>query len=120
MPRIANVNDVGEICGRYGWPAKYVTPTPDISDALRGWRKEAIRDREEFLFLQKAVQDRDTAKFLKDCANREMKRQRACTFMIPYFGEPDKNQQAERPIMWPLELASELDEISNRIMMDFG
>ncbi len=120
MPSIVSTDDDGKICPRYGWPAQYVTPTREISDALRGWRKEAIRGREEFMFLQKNVQDREAAKFLKECANREMKRQRACTLMIPWFGEPDRNQTPERPIMWPLELVHELDEIANRIVMDFG
>lgn len=123
MPRISSVNDDGKPIDRYLWSARYVTACSGINEAIRNWRKEAIKDREEFLSFQNAcgkAGDRDGAKFFKDCSQRELKRQRACTYMLPWFGDPDTNQKAECPTLWPLDLEEQLDEISNRIVLLFG
>lgn len=104
---------------RYEWPARYVAPSPDITQSLREWRKQAVIDREAFLGYQRTA-DREWAKFFKQCAARCLKTQRACTFMLPWFGEPDANQSPSRPSLWPLDLADELDEVSHRIIMRHG
>lgn len=105
--------------GICGWPLMYTTPTEDIYRALKTYRKEAQKDQEEFIGYQKLCgkNDIDLAKFFKECARHHLRIQRACTLMIPWFGEPDENQKIERPLLWPIELASELDEISNRIIL---
>jgi hypothetical protein len=121
MPRISSFNDDHETVDRYSWPAQYVTPTACIGEALRSWRKTAIKDREEFLGFQQACGksgDRDGAKFFKECAAHEMKLQRACTCMLPWFVvDADKNQLPQSPKMWPIDLADELDEIARRILL---
>ena len=94
---------------RYEWSAGYVTPTAEIPAALRQWRKDAIKDREFFIGCG-----------MEEDARHQMKLQRACKLMIPWFGEPDKGQKAEEPTLWPVELAPELDEISRRIELNYG
>lgn len=106
----------------YSWPASYIT-ADGAAPSLREWRKTAIKDRDEFLAFQKmaeAAGDRDGARFFKECANREKRRQRACTLMIPWLGSPDAKQVAERPCLWPQELKPELDEISGRLILEHG
>lgn len=120
MPKYLTYNDDWEPVMRYRWPAVFVTPTNNITPAIRDWRKAAIKEREEFAALQKTAATREDARFFKEQANRAMRIQRACTLMIPWFGEPDNNQRPERPKMWPLELSDELDEISNSIILQFG
>src|SRR5678815_4264183 len=122
MPAIPATNDDGKIVKRYGWPADQVTGSV-AADALREWRKAAIVDRDQFLAFQKAAGasgDRDGARFFKECANRELRRQRACTLMLPWIGTPDPNQRVDRPVLWPLELVEELDEISGRLILRAG
>ena len=121
MPRYQTVDSDGDNVVRYRWPAQYeLGPDADVVyESLKAWRKQAIKDREEFLGYQKTCgqQDQDGARFFKECANREMRRQRACTYMLPYFGEPDAKQEIVRPILWPVDLEAELDEIAYRIIV---
>ncbi len=96
----------------------YRTPHPQHGQMLREWRKTAILDREIFLNYQKECgtsKDFEGAKFFKECAAREMKRQRACTLFIPLFGEPDAKQVMPDPSNWPIELIEQLDEIAQRL-----
>ena len=118
MPRFKTINDDGDKVERYRWPAGYVTPTPDIAPALREWRREAIKDQEEFLAFQKANASDRT--FFKDCARRALRLQRAITLALPYFGDPDSGQVQVRTGLWPLELADECDDVGRRILLAFG
>jgi len=124
MPIIPNrrENKDGEKVDVYEWPARYVTPMAGIAPTLRLWRKNFIKDQEEFLAHQKSCgrEDRDGAKFFRECARESLKKQRACTLMIPAFGEPDKDKDCEGHEFWPVELAPELDEISRQIILEFG
>lgn len=123
MPIFDAKNDAGETVKRYDWPAKYMTPTDDMDEALRTWRKEAIQDRELFLDTQKllaATGDREGAKMMKEFANFHLKLQRACTLILPWLAGPDANQEVVRPLLWPVDLAPELDEISFRLLLRFG
>lgn len=123
MPTFETWGDDRKTVVRYGWPAGRVTPMSDIAEDLRSWRRQATLDREEFLGYQKLCrgpEDRELARFFKECAAHQLKLQRACTLMIPWFGEPDTNQEAEPPTMWPVDLAPELDEISGRIELKYG
>lgn len=121
MPRYQTVDNDGKKVIRYRWPAQYElgSDADVVYESLKAWRKQAIKDREEFLGYQKSCgqQDQDGARFFKECANREMRRQRACTVMLPFFGEPDAEQEVVRPLLWPTDLESELDEISGRIIL---
>ena len=107
MPIVQMQNDEDRAVDRYDWPAKYVTPRDGVSDALRQWRKDAIKGQSD-------------AAGYKEGSRHFLKLQRACTLMIPWFGDPDKNQKPERPIVWPVDLAPELDEISGRLVLGFG
>ena len=115
-------DDGSERVNRYSWPAEYVTPVDGVADALRQWRKAAIKSQEEFSAAQKQCgrDDPDGARFFKTEARYHLKLQRACTYMLPWFGEADRAQATDRPCLWPVELVSELDEISRRIVMRFG
>jgi hypothetical protein len=106
----------------YEWPAQQVIGE-GVADALREWRKAAIKDRDEWRAAQKTFAgqgDRDFVRFCKDEANRYLRYQRACTLMIPWLGEPDVKQEAIVPYLWPIELTEELDDISRRIILRFG
>lgn len=121
MPLYTTWNDEKEEVQRYDWPAKYMTPVDEMNDALRGWRKEAIKDRDVFVAYQKqfAQEDREAAKFFKDCANEQLKIQRAATLMLPALAVPDANQVPVHSVMWPIELSSALDDISRRLLLRF-
>lgn len=105
----------------YRWPADQVIG-PGIAERLREWRKEYIKCRENWLEIQKDAwkTNKELAKLAKQESQHYMKLQRACTLMIPWFGEPDKGQVTERPKMWPVDLDSELDEVSSRLIYYFG
>src|SRR5262245_1222728 len=128
MPVIDGVNDEWEPVKRYQWPAQYTTPTEEMDDALRGWRKEAIKEQEEFTKLLSQVRASDfiwlrrrqTMAFLRERINHWRKMQRACTYMLPWMGTPDKRQEPIAPRLWPVDLAPELDEISNRLILRLG
>lgn len=115
MPVIKAWNDEGELCDRYLWGAQYIRPTERLADLIRMWRRDAGRDREDMERLQKEY--RDTAKFFKAEARHYLRLERACTLAMPWFGVPDKKQVAIRPLLWPIDLASEMDEIAGRIYM---
>lgn len=120
MPVIDSTDMYGKPVKRYGWPAHGLTPRERDHDNLRQWRKEAIKDRDFFLEAQKSCgkEDREYAKFFKEAANRNLRLQRACTLMLPWFGEGDNGQIHVEPSLWPIELADELDEIARRIFCD--
>lgn len=80
---------------------------PYIENWLKEYRKEAVKDQEQFLVWHKEYKD----KFFKEEARYHLRLQRACTLMLIYFGEGDYRPSTE----WPKELASELDEITDRI-----
>lgn len=103
----------------YRWPCCCITPTQEIYDLLKQSRKDAVREQEYWSALQKQYgrDDREFAKFCKEQSRYYLRLQRACTLMVPYFGEPDKNQEYTRSKYWPIDLVSELDEISYRIIL---
>jgi hypothetical protein len=121
MPIVSRLNANWAFVRCYEWPAQQVLG-PGIADALRDWRKAATKDRDEWLAAQKFAgrSDRDFARFCKDEANRYLRYQRACTLMIPWFGEPDAKQEWIVPYLWPIELAEELDDVSRRIIVRYG
>jgi len=118
------ITDVGgDRVKRYDWPAKSMTPVDGMDAVLRGWRKEAIREREEFLNLQKDLGrtgDRTTAKIMKECASYQLQVQRACTLMLPWVGVPDTNQDVLPSSLWPIDLMDALDHVSWRLLLCFG
>jgi len=122
MPKYLASVDKKEVVWRYDWPAKYVTPVEGIGDALREWRRQATKDREELLVYQKASgrEDPATARFFKEQANWNMRLIRAIGFHIPWFSELDAKQVEVRPNLWPVDLSPELDHVANRIMLEFG
>lgn len=123
MPMYQTINDEGEDVERYRWPAQYITPTRQLNEILRSLRKQAVKDREEFIGYQKAcgeAKDREGARFFKECANIEMRMQRACSLMIPYFGEPDSGHSdldLKPTTLWPGDLAHELDAVSRALYL---
>lgn len=122
MPRFKTGNDDAEPVERYRWHAQYVTPVNDIGQVLRDWRRRVVRDREEFLGFQKAYgrNDPEYARFFKGRANRCMRLIRAITLAIPWFDIPDSKQEAERPLLWPLDLEAELDEVARYLCLTYG
>lgn len=122
MPRVKTLNADGNPVERYEWPAQYVTPMDGMGEALRGWRRTAINDREEYLEYGKScrAERREYAKFFSQCAAHHLRLQRACTLMLPWLGELDKNQKEERPFLWALDLDAELDEIASQVILQFG
>lgn len=122
MPRIKALNDEGNLVDRYGWPAEYITPAPSAHDFLRDLRKRYITDREIFLAYQKQFgrEDRESARFFKECANDCMKLIRAVTLALPHFGAPDKAQDCIRSLLWPVDLAPELDQVARELLLAFG
>ncbi len=117
MPRYQTTNKDGEAVERYNWPAQYVSCFDEAEDLLRSWRSQAAKDQQEFLGYQKFCgrEDPQMARFFKEAAGRELKRQRACTLILPFFGRPDRNQEVIGSDLWPVDLAHELDEISYRL-----
>ncbi len=120
MPRYATQNDEGQPVERYRWPAENVTPTAEIGEELREWRKQAIRDQEKFAAMHKAADDRDVAKFFKEAGREALRVQRAITLMLPWLAEPDDKQIPVRPCLWPLDLESEMDRVAGKIVLQFG
>jgi len=119
MPRFPAVNANGKAVERYLWPARYVTPNAEIHLALLKWRKEAIAEREFFRRGCNSSTDEIDALY-KERAAHWLKIQRAVTLMLPYFGAADKKQKEENTELWPLDLESELDEVSRRICLHYG
>jgi hypothetical protein len=118
MPIKIALNNNGDLVSRYQWHAKFMTPKPWMNDALREWRKQAIKDRDEFLSYQKSnSKDREAAKFFKENASYQMKLQRACGYMLPWIGVLDANQSPVIPDLWPVDLADALDEITRRLIL---
>jgi hypothetical protein len=112
----------GEPVDRYRWPARMLV-AEGAHAALRDWRKQAIADREEMLSAQALAGrsgDREGARYFKEAAAHLLKMQRAMTLMLPWFGEPDTKQEAVSPELWPIEMASELDVVSARLLIEFG
>lgn len=98
----------------YYWTLRWrnFTDYPYIEDWLKQYRKEAVKDQEHWLAVQKEFKtDRDFAKFCKEESRYYLRLQRACTLMLVYFGEGEYTPSTE----WPKELAPELDEIVHRI-----
>ena len=124
MPIIWTQNDDKEDVQKYLWHGRYMTPVnPDMNDFLRDWRKQAIKEREWWMALQKEfgqAREKENAKFCKEWANYWLRMQNAITFILPWLGEPDANQNIERPINWPAGLVAELDEVTNTLLLRFG
>jgi hypothetical protein len=102
-------------------PQMDVTPTECIVDILLQERKEAIRDRDDLLAMQKQLGqsgDRDGAKALKGLAQDQMRRYRAVCFHIPWFmsDPPGDCRNIVPPALWPLELEVELDQVGRMII----
>lgn len=93
----------------YYWPLRWrdFLDYPYIENWLKEYRKEAVKDQEQYMTWQKEYKD----KFFKEEAKYHLRLQRACTLMLGYYGVGEWRCSTN----WPLELASELDEITNRI-----
>ena len=122
MPVFLTQNHDGQVVKRYQWPAEYVTPHDEIYGFLIDLRRAATRDREMFLSYQKAhvATDRELARFFKGAANDALGLVRAVTLALPWLGRPDAGQITMRPLMWPVDLAPQLDEIARNIRLKFG
>lgn len=122
MPVVQTCGEDGKPVLRYVWPARYLTPTEEMNADLRGWRAEAVAHQEEMLAAQRRCgrDDREYARFFRDEAARAVRFQRAVKLMLPWLGNPDTGQTPERPILWPVELAEELDTIAGRLVIAHG
>ena len=81
------------------WPCQQITASETVCGRLRDWRKEAIKDQEEFLANQKAFPIE--GRWFKEEARHSLKIQRACTLALSWF---EGNDAA--PHKWPIDLAS--------------
>ncbi len=122
MPVVDAINDDGDPVERYEWPARSVTPTDDIPEYLRDWRKRLVVEREDFLRLQKQLgrDNREAAKWYGTLAGDAMKMIRAVSLHLPWFGEPDAKQENGRPWLWPTGLADECDQVARSIVLRYG
>ena len=94
------------------WPCQQITASETVCGRLRDWRKEAIKDQEEFLANQKAFLIE--GRWFKEEARHSLKIQRACTLALSWF---EGNDAA--PHKWPVDLASEVQFIAGRLIMEF-
>ena len=94
------------------WPCQQITASETVCGRLRDWRKEAIKDQEEFLANQKAFLIE--GRWFKEEARHSLKIQRACTLALSWF---EGNDAASHK--WPIDLASEVQFIAGRLIMEF-
>ena len=94
------------------WPCQQITASETVCGRLRDWRKEAIKDQEEFLANQKAFPIE--GRWFKEEARHSLKIQRACTLALSWFEGNDAV-----PHKWPIDLASEVQFIAGRLIMEF-
>jgi hypothetical protein len=94
-------------------------PRPDDIERLDAWRRDAIKDRDEFMALQKefgAARDRETAKFFKECGAEALKVYRAICIVAGYLAG---NEAGDRKLLefkdWPRELRPHIRHLFARL-----
>lgn len=103
-------------------PAHYVVDSMAVAgadniawaEATRGWRKEAAREREEIIALQKACgkEGREAAKWYSELAAQWLRTERACGLLLGWLGEGPRRPFHE----WPKEIAAECDRLVLRLV----
>ena len=94
------------------WPCQQIAASEKVCERLRDWRKEAIKDQEEFLANQKAFPIE--GRWCKEAARHSLKIQRACSLALGWF---EGNDAA--PHKWPVDLAPEIQLVAGRLIMEF-
>jgi len=69
--------------GMIDWPCQQITASETVCGRLRDWRKEAIKDQEEFLANQKAFPIE--GRWCKEAARHSLKIQRACSLALGWL-----------------------------------
>lgn len=102
----------------YKWPGQHKLGAITVEyDLLRQWRRQAIKEQEAWIALQKEL-GREHAQFCKVEAKHWLRMQRACAIHLGWLGDPDPNQKVEQNhIHWPPDLGQELDTVCHRLLM---
>lgn len=105
-----------------GTPAQYIVDTLGVAgaddpvwpDAVRAWRRESAREREEIIALQKACgkEGREAAKWYSELAAQWLRTERACGLLLGWLGDGPRRPFHE----WPKEIAAECDRLGLRLV----